>query len=134
MADTKLQSACDQIKSNCNIHSNSSKYRTIDGSCNHNDKGNLGRSFTAYRRILFPDYADGIAEPKTRSANKETLPSPRRISVILTKDMNRVDNDLTLAVMQWSQFVLHDLAHTPTSRMCKYNNLTLFFYNTSSTS
>ena len=37
----------------------SSKYRSIDGSCNSNSIPNLGQTFTPFRRVAQPNYADG---------------------------------------------------------------------------
>ena len=37
-----------------------SKYRAIDGSCNSLTTTNLGKSFTDYRRVIAPNYTDGI--------------------------------------------------------------------------
>lgn len=39
------------------------------------------------------------------------------MSVTIARDMDLPDRSLTLAMMQWTQFVEHDLAHTPTSKM-----------------
>ena len=38
---------------------NSSKYRTADGSCNNLNIPNLGQSNTVYRRLVPPLYKDG---------------------------------------------------------------------------
>nr|XP_050849210.1 peroxidase-like isoform X3 [Vespula vulgaris] len=93
------------------------KYRTIDGSCNNIDNPSWGRAMTAYTRILFPQYFDGIQEPRNMGQTKKPLPSARTVSALVTANNDQSDATKTLAVMQWSQFVSHDLAHTPVRKM-----------------
>ncbi|KAJ1520556.1 hypothetical protein ONE63_003672 [Megalurothrips usitatus] len=94
------------------------KYRSLDGSCNHADPAGWtwGQAFSPYRRLLFPEYRDGIHLPRGPKKGL-ALPSARRVSVATSADRDRPDGRLTLAMMQWTQFVEHDLAHTPTSKM-----------------
>lgn len=117
MESTPLEKFCKVLKPRCGTQDYFSKYRSVDGSCNHMNES-WGRAFTGYRRLVFPKYSDGVAEPRKSSDHKE-LPSARVVSVKLIKDMSKEDETLTLAVMQWGQFVTHDMAHTASSRMCK---------------
>lgn len=48
---------------------------------------------------------------------KKALPSARAISASVTGVNDQSDPTKTLAVMQWSQFISHDLAHTPVRKM-----------------
>lgn len=48
---------------------------------------------------------------------KKLLPSARTVSALVTANNDQSDATKTLAVMQWSQFVSHDLAHTPVRKM-----------------
>ncbi|CAL8130640.1 unnamed protein product [Orchesella dallaii] len=87
-------------------------YRTIDGSCNNQENVDWGKSQTAFQRILPPRYGDGVNSPRVRS-NGQPLPSPRLISDRSLPDENRPYRNFTLLLMQWGQFVDHDLTHTP---------------------
>ncbi|XP_067013234.2 peroxidase isoform X2 [Anabrus simplex] len=102
--------------------SKSTKYRSVNGSCNHLIHPSWGQAFTSYRRLLFPEYSDGIQQPREHAIglpkNKHNLlPSARLVSSSLALDGDLPDNIKTLAVMQWTQFVEHDLAHTPVNKM-----------------
>lgn len=59
-----------------NIHIR--KYRQIDGACNHPQ--HLGMAFTPFKRILPPDYGDGINTPR-RGKFDNPLPSAHEISL-----------------------------------------------------
>ena len=85
-------------------------------------KKGLGKSFTSYKRLLFPDYIDGIQEPRRSMYRKQSLPSPRMISSEIAKDIMVVDNERTLALVKWAQFISHDLSHTVSNKMSKYIN------------
>ncbi|ODM94915.1 Chorion peroxidase [Orchesella cincta] len=105
---TAAEKACPG-ESQCNP---SYPYRTIDGSCNNQENVDWGKSQTAFQRILQPKYGDGLNSPRV-TATGQPLPSPRLVSDRFIPDENRPYRNLTLMVMQWGQFVDHDLTHTP---------------------
>ena len=54
-------------------------------------------------------YISGISRPRGQS----TLPSARAVSEALIPDRNIPSQEFTLLLMQWGQFLDHDLTHTP---------------------
>ncbi|XP_011344830.1 peroxidase-like isoform X2 [Ooceraea biroi] len=94
-----------------------SKYRSIDGTCNNIDNPSWGSAMTAYTRVLFSQYFDGIQEPRHVGQTKKPLPSPRFVSAALSTANDQSDASRTLAMMEWSQFIAHDMAHTPVRKM-----------------
>lgn len=94
-----------------------SKYRSIDGSCNNFANPTWGASLTGFRRILFPIYENGFSQPvgwnKNKLYNGFKLPLSRLISteIITTTEISK-DEKLTHMVMQWGQFLDHDLDHS----------------------
>ena len=44
----------------------------------------------------------------------EGLPSPRSVSTATISSQSRENEKYTLMLMQWGQFVDHDITHTPT--------------------
>ncbi|XP_051159599.1 peroxidase-like isoform X2 [Leptopilina boulardi] len=107
---TLLNNACgNNQQSHCTPNS---RYRSIDGSCNNLENPKLGCAMTAYTRLLFPNYDDGIQNPR-----QSGLPNPRLVSSKLSTPSDQSDVLRTLVVMQWSDFILHDLAHTPVRKM-----------------
>ncbi|KAI5728625.1 hypothetical protein M8J77_018738 [Diaphorina citri] len=92
------------------------RFRSQDNACNHRSHPAWGMANTPYRRLLFPQYDDGLSTPRG-SSRSHPLPSPRVISVGLTLDEDRPDRHSTLALMQWGQFVYNDVVHTVTSHM-----------------
>ncbi|XP_020300662.1 peroxidase-like isoform X2 [Pseudomyrmex gracilis] len=94
-----------------------SKYRSIDGTCNNIENPSWGSAMTAYTRVLFSQYFDGIQEPRHVGQTKQPLPSPRVVSAALSTANDQSDASRTLAVMEWSQFVAHDIAYTPVRKM-----------------
>ncbi|XP_033217357.1 peroxidase-like isoform X2 [Belonocnema kinseyi] len=112
---TPLSAACELNKDfNCNPIS---KYRSIDGSCNNLENPKLGSALTAYRRLLFPNYIDGIQEPRHERRGIHALPNPRLVCTTMSSATEQPDASRTLVVMQWSEFILHDLAYTPVRKM-----------------
>ena len=59
----------------------------------------------------------GVSVPRGQiSESISTLPSARAISEALIADLNRPSPDFTLMLMQWGQFLDHDITHTPLTR------------------
>lgn len=117
----------DQLCNSIDISSSSStslcsslnqKYRTIDGSCNNLLNPHWGQANIALQRILHPIYGDGVSLPvgsfgSSIRSTSVLLPSPRDVSVTLIPDQDRPSTDHTLLLMQWGQFLDHDITHTP---------------------
>ncbi|CAL4066154.1 unnamed protein product [Meganyctiphanes norvegica] len=94
-----------------------SKYRTADGSCNNIKNPDWGMSETPLARLLPPKYEDCIRSPRNTSVKGGPLPLPRTLSSNILIDNNKPDSQFTLSVMQWGQFMDHDLSLTPFEAM-----------------
>ncbi|XP_073421649.1 myeloperoxidase-like [Dendrobates tinctorius] len=102
-----------------------SPYRSITGECNNRLKPILGSPNTAFKRLLKPEYEDGISLPRgwTNSLliNGFTLPLVREVSNEIVKfstDSLKLDDSNSLMFMQWGQWLDHDLdlsVSTPTN-------------------
>lgn len=97
-----------------------SKYATLDGTCNNLKHPQWGASYTAFRRLLKPIYANGIDTPiawkKELTYYGYPRPSPRLVSSTLIRtNIITPDTEITHLVMQWGQFMDHDLDHAPPS-------------------
>uniref|UniRef100_A0A8C7BBH8 Lactoperoxidase n=1 Tax=Neovison vison TaxID=452646 RepID=A0A8C7BBH8_NEOVI len=93
------------------------KYRAQDGTCNNLQHPTWGASLTAFERILKPAYENGFNLP--RGAGRHTLsgrhplPPPRLVSTELAATATVTpDHRYTHMLMQWGQFLDHDLDHT----------------------
>ncbi|XP_076644739.1 peroxidase isoform X2 [Halictus rubicundus] len=111
---TQLSTACPSSQVDCNSEE---KYRSIDGSCNNVENPTWGSAMTAYNRILFPQYFDGIQEPRHMGQARKPLPGARSISVALSTPNDQSDVSRTLMVMQWGQFIANDISYTPMRKM-----------------
>ncbi|KAJ0177820.1 hypothetical protein K1T71_006693 [Dendrolimus kikuchii] len=104
----------------CRTNKMSSKYRTFDGSCNNPVRSSWGQALTGYKRLLHPKYADGISEPR-RAVGYNGLPSGRLVSTKLADNLDKPDSTKTIALAVWSQFIFHDLVHTPVRKTIHTN-------------
>ncbi|XP_050543951.1 peroxidase-like [Daktulosphaira vitifoliae] len=109
--DTVLGDTCPRT-SFCQPH----KYRSTDGSCNNIQHEQWGRASTALQRILPPKYADGVNLPRSKASDGSPLPSARVVSITFTQDVDAPSENYTMLLMQWGQFLDHDMTQTPISR------------------
>jgi peroxidase len=76
-----------------------------------------GAANTALRRLLPAEYQNGFSTPrgwnKSQLYNGYMLPNARDVSthIISTKNITE-DSRFSLMLMQWGQFLDHDLDHT----------------------
>ena len=74
-----------------------------------------GASLTAFRRLLKPVYENGFNTPMGWK-NKAILPGARLVSTqLISTGSNTPDEVFTHMLMQWGQFVDHDLDFTVAS-------------------
>ncbi|XP_033319603.1 peroxidase-like isoform X1 [Bombus bifarius] len=112
---TSLDSACPTLRHPiCDL---TAKYRSIDGACNNVENPSWGSAMTAYTRILFPQYFDGIQEPRRMGQTRKPLPGARSVSVALSTPNDQSDVSRTLTVVQWTQFITNDISYTPMRKM-----------------
>ncbi|KAK9877952.1 hypothetical protein WA026_020172 [Henosepilachna vigintioctopunctata] len=101
---------------NCSDVHFHNKYRSMDGTCNNFKNPTWGASLTPFRRILKPIYEDGFGKPVGWEKNRTYFGYPKplarlvSISVISTNHISP-DDKITHMVMQWGQFLDHDLDH-----------------------
>nr|pir hypothetical protein F32A5.2 - Caenorhabditis elegans [Caenorhabditis elegans] len=103
-------------------------FRTLDGTCN-NMKGEplRGASYRPYTRLLPTIYDNEVSEP-VGSLFTDARPSPREITRRLTSSQASVESpDYNALIMQFGQFISHDMAKTtlvPSSKCNVCQNIT----------
>ncbi|XP_043224189.1 uncharacterized protein LOC122382646 isoform X1 [Amphibalanus amphitrite] len=93
-----------------------SKFRTATGWCNNLNNPGFGKAVRALNRLVRPHYGDGLMSPRDRSVAGNPLPSPRLISVNIHNDVSAPHVRYNLMVMQWGQFIDHDITFTPVNK------------------
>eukprot|EP00095_Tigriopus_kingsejongensis_P000004 maker-scaffold342_size201858-snap-gene-0.19 protein:Tk00004 transcript:maker-scaffold342_size201858-snap-gene-0.19-mRNA-1 annotation:"PREDICTED: myeloperoxidase-like" len=91
-------------------------YRPLSGRCNNLARPNQGKHLIPLRRYFGPMYDDGVARPKIRSVTGSPLPNVRSISALVHHNASNLDSRYTLVLMQWGQFLDHDITSTPMIR------------------
>lgn len=83
-----------------------SSVRTIDGSSNNLKDTEMGAAFTELRRLVNPDYSDGVS-----TLAGENRPSARAVSNAVNSQNGSIPNTLraTDYLWQWGQFLDHDI-------------------------
>ncbi|XP_065580760.1 uncharacterized protein LOC136040414 isoform X2 [Artemia franciscana] len=91
-------------------------FRTFSGWCNNLANPSFGKQLTTFSRLLPAGYDDGISRPRWRSTTGRPLPSPRLISITVHPDISSPHRRYTTILMQFGQFLGHDVTMTPVSR------------------
>ncbi|CAG2056199.1 unnamed protein product, partial [Timema podura] len=95
---------------------NPTPYRTSDGTCNNlNHPYKWGVALRPFRRVIQPDYADGVSAPRV-SSDGGALPSAREVSVTVHRPLYQDDPDFTVMLAVWGQFMDHDITATALSQ------------------
>ena len=100
------------------------KYRTINGTCNNLDKPTIAAAGEDFRRLINARYEDGIQKPTgtLQKIGKDLLdsgpfdppyPSAREASRTVLLNRSIDDNLHSHMIMQWGQFLDHDLDLAP---------------------
>ncbi|KYN39975.1 Peroxidasin [Trachymyrmex septentrionalis] len=103
-------------RQNCTNRCFHHKYRAIDGSCNNLRHSTWGSSHTGFRRVLQPIYENGFSMPvgweKGRRYYGYPKPAARLVSTtVISTHAITSDDQISHMVMQWGQFLDHDLDH-----------------------
>ena len=109
----------------CSLPSNK-YYRTASGVCNNLKNPFFGAARTPFRRLIPPQYEDGFNQLRGAMQSRDTYsyffpegpyqppnPSPRIISTSVIEDKPITDVQHSLILMQWGQFIDHDLDLAP---------------------
>ncbi|XP_072402759.1 salivary peroxidase/catechol oxidase isoform X2 [Diabrotica undecimpunctata] len=117
---------CENTRIECNkFH----KYRSFNGSCNNLKKPQeYGVAFRRFRRMLPPDYADGISKPRISKSGRP-LPSSRTVSLIVHRPFYRDDPKFSVMLAVWGQFLDHDITATALSQKANGSTISCCDYN-----
>ncbi|CAG0882785.1 unnamed protein product [Darwinula stevensoni] len=110
--------SCSGVQPDCD--SLDPKYPTYSGVCNNLAEGDdpdaiyWGSAEIYYRRVNNSNaYDDGISIPRGSGPRLSILPNPREVSSRLHGDSDRPATVATHMLMQWGQFLDHDITLSP---------------------
>ncbi|XP_078584680.1 myeloperoxidase-like [Branchiostoma floridae x Branchiostoma japonicum] len=89
------------------------EFRSADGRCNNRDHPLWGSTEQPFTRLLDPVYDDDLMTPRATSCDGTPLPSARLVSTTVHQDLRTSSPVNTHMVMQWGQFLDHDVTLTP---------------------
>uniref|UniRef100_H2ZQF4 Uncharacterized protein n=1 Tax=Ciona savignyi TaxID=51511 RepID=H2ZQF4_CIOSA len=87
---------------------------SIDGKCNNKINPFAGVVATPLKRLIQPEYGDGLSAPR-RSVSGGELPNPRMISNALN-DTKTASRHVNAMFVTFGQFITHDLVLTPETK------------------
>jgi len=93
-----------------------SAFRSFSGACNNLVKPILGRSFTPSQRFVPAQYGDGIQSLR-KAVDGSDLPNARYVSYTINEEAPVRHHMHSMWVLQWGQFVDHDLTLTAISQI-----------------
>ena len=118
-----LQETCQELTEEltniqeCEVCNGSSPYRTISGCCNNLLNKNFGRTNQAFTRLMPAAYSDSRSLPRG-GLEASSLPNARKISATVHRGEEPAgDPTVTVMLMQFGQFLDHDITLTPEQGM-----------------
>ncbi len=119
------ESGCEEVVPDCT----DSAHRKPDGTCNNLAKPTWGAINTPLRRLIPARYDDGMSRGRgflqsqgsklfSQGVFNAPNPSPRITSTEIIKDKNDRDAGHTHILMQWGQFLDHDMSLVPEYEKC----------------
>ena len=106
----------------CNFR-NIRSFRTIDGTCNNLANPLFGAAGTLFKRLVPAQYEDGKSTLRGNLQNNFNMsslsplgppnPSARHVSETIIRDIDKEETPFTHILMQWGQFLDHDLDLSP---------------------
>lgn len=97
----------------------SSRFRSVDGTCNNMKNPHFGAALQPFRRLLPPAYEDGFASPRNLSVHEtgSWLPPGRQVSLcFMNKTEQYMEPRLSSMFLNFAQFIGHDISSTVASR------------------
>lgn len=92
----------------------------MDGTCNNFRNPLRGAAYRPYTRLMAPQYDNGLSEPV--SSIRNVRPSPREVSRgVLSTPKTVSMNDFNMMMMQFGQFLAHDMSKTTLVPSAKCN-------------
>ena len=108
------------------------EFRSQDGRCNNVDHPEWGAHLAPLERLARPDYEDmfkgekkyrcKIGDP-VQTRGGRSLPNARSISTAFHGDKAKNDDDHSYLLMQWGQYLDHDVTLSPTVSMADCDEL-----------
>ncbi|XP_019615365.1 PREDICTED: uncharacterized protein LOC109463095 [Branchiostoma belcheri] len=89
------------------------EFRSANGRCNNRHNPLWGSSEEPLIRLLEPEYGDGLMTPRRTGHDGAPLPSARLVSTTMHEDLRKSSLVNTHMVMQFGQFLDHDITLTP---------------------
>lgn len=100
------------------------QFRTVTGVCNNIENPFFGAAHTPFSRLISAQYEDGLSQLRGAMQNMENSlltegpfnppnPSPRLVSISAIRDRPVNDERFSHIMMQWGQFLDHDLDLAP---------------------
>ncbi|KAH9520004.1 hypothetical protein Btru_071458 [Bulinus truncatus] len=89
-------------------------YPNHDGTCHNLANPTFGMAGAVFRRLLPPRYEDDDGQtPRLTGVDGAPLPSPRTVSATVHENESQRSNQGTMMLMQWAQFLDHDVSFSP---------------------
>ncbi len=118
------ESDCQNIRKQPNCQSPTVfQFRTLDGTCNNLNNPLFGAAGTNFGRLILPQYEDGRNSLRGNMQNQFQMskldpfsppnPSARFVSTNIIRDKPNEELPFTHVLMQWGQFLDHDLDLSP---------------------